>query len=128
MSTCRALGLSFLISVLCLSGLLQAQRSDRGIITGVVTDPTGSSVSGATVKVRNEDTGVDTSLVTNDSGAYSTPPLVLGSYSVTVDHAGFKTSVNSGIRLLGAETIRRDVVLAVGSVSESIEDKAGAEQ
>ena len=127
MSTCRALGLSFLISVLCLGGLLQAQRSDRGIITGVVTDPTGSSVGGATVKVRNEDTGVDTGLVTNDSGAYSTPPLVLGNYSVTVDHAGFKTSVNSGIRLLGAETIRRDVVLAVGSVSESIEVKAGAE-
>jgi len=90
MSTYRALGLSLLVSFLCLSGLLQAQRSDRGIITGVVTDPTGSSVSGAAVKVRNEDTGVDTSLVTNDSGAYATPPLVLGNYSVTVDHAGLR--------------------------------------
>src|ERR1700704_3191435 len=128
MSTYRALGLSLLVSFLCLSGLLQAQRSDRGIITGVVTDPTGSSVSGAAVKVRNEDTGVDTSLVTNDAGAYSTPPLALGNYSVTVDHAGFKTAVASGIGLLGAETIRRDVILAVGSVSESIEVKAGAEQ
>jgi hypothetical protein len=121
-------GLLDVLAVLCLSGLLLAQRSDRGGITGVVTDPTGSSVSGATVKVRNEDTGVETALVTNDSGAYATPPLVLGNYSVTVDHAGFKTSVNSGIRLLGAETIRKDVTLAVGSVSESIEVKAGAEQ
>lgn len=121
-------GLVAILTVLGLSGPLQAQRSDRGGITGVVTDPTGSSVSGATVKVRNEDTGVETALVTNDSGAYATPPLVLGNYSVIVDHAGFKTSVNSGIRLLGAETIRRDITLAVGSVSESIEVKAGAEQ
>src|SRR5216684_4826250 len=121
-------GLLVVLAVLCLSGLLLAQRSDRGIITGIVTDPTGSSVTGATVKVRNEGTGVDTALVSNDAGAYTTPPLVLGSYSVTVDHAGFKTAVHSGIMLQGAETIRKDVVLAVGSVSESVEVKAGAQQ
>jgi hypothetical protein len=121
-------GLLVVLAVLCLSGLLLAQRSDRGIITGIVTDQTGSSVPGATVKVRDEGTGVVTSLVTNDAGAYSTPPLELGNYSVTVDHAGFKTAVASGIRLLGAETIRRDITLAVGSVSESVEVKAGAEQ
>ena len=123
-----AVGLSVVLAVLCLSGLLLAQRSDRGIITGIVTDQTGSSVPGATVKVRDEGTGVVTSLVTNDAGAYTTPPLVLGNYSVTVDHAGFKTAVASGIQLLGAETIRRDIALAVGSVSESVEVKAGAEQ
>src|SRR5690242_3601230 len=116
------------LTVLCLSGLLLAQRSDRGIITGIVTDQTGSSVPGATVKVRDEGTGVVTSLVTNDAGAYSTPPLALGGYSVTVDHTGFKTAVASGIQLLGAETIRRDFSLTVGSVSESVEVKAGAEQ
>ena len=121
-------GLCVVLAVLCLSGLLLAQRSDRGIITGIVTDPTGSSVTGATVKVRNEGTGVETASVTNDAGAYTTPPLVLGNYSVTVDHAGFKTSVNSGIMLQGAETIRKDVALAVGSVSESVEVKAGAQQ
>jgi hypothetical protein len=115
-------------AVLCLSGLLLAQRADRGVITGIVTDPTGSSVTGATVKVRNELTGVETALVSNDSGAYTTPPLVLGNYSVTVDHAGFKTSISSGIILQGADTIRKDVVLAVGSVSESVEVKAGAQQ
>ena len=95
-------GLCVVLAVLCLSSLLLAQRSDRGIITGIVTDPTGSSVPGATVKVRNEDTGVETALVTNDAGAYTTPPLVLGSYSVTVDHAGFKTSINSGIHASGS--------------------------
>jgi len=123
-----AVGFVVALTVLCLSGPLLAQRSDRGIITGIVTDQTGSSVPNATVKVRNEGTGVETSLVTNDAGAYSTPPLALGGYSVTVDHAGFKTAVASGIQLLGAETIRRDFSLAVGSVSESVEVQAGVEQ
>jgi hypothetical protein len=122
-----AVGLCIVLSVFCLSGLLLAQRSDRGILTGVVTDATGSSVVGATVKVHNEGTGVDTVLTTNDSGAYTTPPLVLGNYSVTVDHAGFKTSVRSGILLQGAETIRQDVALAVGSVTESVEVKSSTE-
>ncbi len=127
MRTHRVVGLcvALLLISLCPS-LLLAQRADRGIITGVVTDPTGSAVTAATVKVRNEGTGVVTALVSNDAGAYTTPPLVLGTYSVTVDHAGFKTSVNSGILLQGAETLRKDVVLTVGSVSESVEVKAGA--
>jgi hypothetical protein len=120
-------GLCVALAILWLSGPLLAQRSDRGILTGIVTDPTGSSVLGATVKVRSEETGVETTLTSNDAGAYTTPPLILGSYSVTVERSGFKTSVNSRILLQGAETIRKDVALAVGSVSESVEVKAGAE-
>ena len=117
-----------LLSVFCLSTLLMAQRSDRAIVTGVVTDTTGSSVSGATVKIRNQETGVDTVLTTNDAGAYTTPPLVLGAYSVTVDHTGFKTSIKTGILVQGGDTIRQDVTLAVGSVTESVEVKASADQ
>ena len=121
-------GLCVVLTVLCLSGMLMAQRSDRGIITGIVTDPSGSAISGATVKVRNEATAVDTVLTTNDAGAYNTPPLVLGTYSVIVDHPGFKTTISSGILLEGAQTIRKDVSLPVGSVSESVEVKGEVEQ
>ena len=126
MRTYLVVGLCVVLATLCLSVPLLAQRSDRGIITGIVTDPTGSSVAGADVKVRNEGTGVETALVSNGAGAYTTPPLILGTYSVTVDHAGFKKSVSSGIVLQGAETIRRDVTLAVGAVTESVEVKAEA--
>ena len=115
------------LSILALDHPLQAQRADLGVITGVVVDPTGSAVAGATVKVRDDGTGVVTTLTTNSAGAYTTPPLVLGSYTITVDHAGFKTSITPGIALLGAQTIRRDIALAVGSVTESVEVTAGAE-
>src|SRR5262245_47030374 len=82
-----------------LSSPLLAQRSDRATISGVVTDPQGSAVPGATVTVHNQETGVDTNLVTNAAGAYQTPPLVLGRYLVTVDLEGFKRAVSSEILL-----------------------------
>ena len=80
------------VSVLCFSSPSSAQRADRAIISGVVTDSTGSAVAGATVKITDENTGVATILTTNASGSYTTPPLVLGSYSVAVDHSGVKNA------------------------------------
>src|SRR6188508_502309 len=104
-----------------LASPLLAQRSDRATISGVVTDPQGAGVPGATVTVRNEETGVSVVLVTNTAGAYTSSPLVLGPYSVTVDLTGFKKAVSSGIRLEGGDSIRQDFTLQVGGLTESVE-------
>ena len=119
--------LATLITLLALSNPLLAQRSDLGVITGIITDQTGSAIAGANVKVRNEGTGVETVLTTNGAGAYTTPSLVLGTYSITVDHPGFKMAQAQGVEILGAQTIRKDISLAVGSTTESVEVTAGAE-
>ena len=103
MKSYRVVGPVIVFCLICLTSLLQAQRSDRGIITGIITDPSGSAVQGATVKVRNEGTAVDTVLTTNDAGAYTTPPLVLGTYSVIVDHEGF----NDHVHRIAAKMARR---------------------
>jgi Carboxypeptidase regulatory-like domain len=124
--TYLVVGNLIVFAILSTNSLL-AQRADRGSITGIVADQTGSAVAGATVKIRNEGTGIETVLTTNSAGAYTSPLLVLGSYSITVDHQGFKTSITPGVQVLGAETIRRDLALAVGSVTESVEVTAGAE-
>src|SRR5256885_12495250 len=92
---------------------LLAQRADRAVISGVVTDEQGAAMPGATVTIHNEATGVDSVLVTNGSGAYTSPPLVLGRYSVTVDMQGFKRTVTSGILLQGGESVRHDVGLRI---------------
>src|SRR5262245_53200050 len=94
---------------LCLSTPLLAQRADRAVISGVVTDQQSAAMPGATVTIHNEATGVDTVLVTNAAGAYTSPPLVLGRYSVTVDMQGFKRAVTKGILLQGGESVRHDV-------------------
>ena len=96
---------------------LFAQRADRATVTGIVNDPSGSPVAGATVRIRSDDTGVETVLTTNESGAYTSPLLVLGTYTVTVEHSGFKTSVRSAIGLTGGRDYR---------IGLSVQDEAPA--
>jgi len=62
-------------------------------------------VPGATVTVRNLATGVESVFVTNDAGAYTTPPLVLGRYTVSVDLQGFKRAVSTEILLGGGDLV-----------------------
>jgi len=102
-----------------------AQRSDRATISGVVSDALASAVPGATVAIHNQNTGVDTVLVTNDAGAYTTPPLVPGTYVVTIRLDGFKTSLSAPILLEGGLTIRHDVTLEVGQINENVQVRSG---
>jgi hypothetical protein len=76
--TYLVVGILIVSTVVCPTGSLQAQRADRGVITGIVTDQTGSAIAGANVKIRNEGTGVETVLTTN--GAVPIP--LRYSYSV----------------------------------------------
>ena len=111
----------------CRLPLSFAQRADRATITGIVTDPTGNNIPGATVQIRNQNTSVETVLTTNDAGAYTSPLLVLGIYSVTVEHAGFKSSVRSNLEVVGGQTYRVDLRLELGTVSERVEVSAAAD-
>ena len=126
MSRSHAVVLRFISAVICLGVLgwsspLLAQRSDRATISGVVTDEQGSAVPGASVTITNEGTGVATVLVTNNAGAFTSPPLVLGTYSVKVDLQGFKTALTTGILLTGGAAIRHDVGMQVGAFAETVQ-------
>ena len=89
------------LSVLCvfLFGLAHSAfgQLDRGTITGVVIDPTGAVVAGATVTATNLDTNTATKAVTTNTGNYTLPALIIGRYQVTVEVAGFKRAVRDGI-------------------------------
>ena len=76
---------------------------------------------GATVTIRNEATGVDTVLITNEAGAYTSPPLVLGTYKVKVELQGFSVSESGSIRLGGGEQVRHDVTMTVGALTETVQ-------
>jgi hypothetical protein len=118
---------SFFALLLLLAAIANAQRADRATITGFITDPSGNSVPGATVRIRNENTSVETPLTANEAGLYTSPLLVLGTYSVTVEHSGFKTESRTHIEVLGGETYRIDLRLQLGTVTESVEVNASTE-
>jgi len=113
--------------LLAIGALLLAQRADRATIAGIVTDPSGTVVGGATVRIQDTATGVATALTTNDTGSYTSPLLVLGNYSVTVEHPGFKSAIKSGIQVAGGQEYRIDVTLELGTVNEKVEVSAEAQ-
>src|SRR5262249_10130551 len=118
----------FVFATLLLSAaFLHAQRADRVTITGIITDPTGNNIPSAAVRIHNEDTGVDTPLTTNEVGLYTSPLLVLGNYTVSAEHAGFKTVSRTNLHMIGGQTYRIDLQLELGTVSERVEVSGATE-
>src|SRR5262249_38058106 len=89
-------------------------------IRGTVTDATGAVGPGATVTVRNENTGFSRATVTNGAGAYSLPELPTGTYTIDVSLSGFKSAVRKGIILDVADVRRQDVQLEAGALSDTV--------
>ena len=111
--------------VLFLPFLLMAQ-SDRGTITGTVADPAGAVVPGALVVLRNMETAATYETKATDTGNYTLPSLPAGNYDLTVSTTGFSKYIQQGIRVQVATTERIDVVLKLGSASESVTVTANA--
>lgn len=87
-------------------------------ISGRVTDPSGATVSGATVVARNVETEETRSAVTDASGRYWVPSLAVGEYEVHVTKPGFEEQVRSGIHLVVGQEAPVDVALKLGEVTE----------
>ena len=76
-------------AMLAMVSVIYAQES-RGTIVGRVIDSHDAGIADARVTITNIDTGIVTTLQTNDSGSYVAPLLLPGNYRVTGEHAGFK--------------------------------------
>ncbi|HUQ32495.1 MAG TPA: TonB-dependent receptor [Pyrinomonadaceae bacterium] len=121
--------LRFLASGLLISSLFAlpafSQGSQTGGITGVITDPQGSVVGGATVEVINEGTGkAERSATTDEAGAFTANLLRPGSYRLEIKAANFKQSRISGVQVRIGETTRQDIALEVGGLSEVVNVEA----
>ena len=118
-----------LLVLLCaVSALRLYAQADRGTVTGLVTDPQGAAVAQVNVAIKDSKTGVVTNVTTTDSGNYSTPPLIIGTYEVSVAVPGFKAFHASNINLASGQTFRQDIALQVGEVQQSVEVSAQTDQ
>ena len=88
-------------------------------IVGVVRD-SGGVLPGATVTVRNVDTGLTRSVPTGGDGAFRFPALPVGPYEIRAELSGFRTSIRSGVRLLVGQEAVLDMVLELGSIQETV--------
>ncbi len=95
-------------------------QGTTGTLSGVVKDPQGAVVPGAKVVVKNTDTGAETTTTTDADGLYRFASLTSGQYSISASVKGFKTVTVPGQRLSTGDTLRLDIGLELGSVTETV--------
>src|SRR5215469_17971654 len=118
---------ALLLVVLCLmvlsaGPLLFGQAN--GSFSGTVSDKTGSVISGATVKVTSQGTGVSREAKTDDTGHYLIPLLPVAYYTVHVESQGFQGAEEKDVRLQVDEHRELDFTLVPASVTSTVEVSA----
>src|SRR5258705_2521341 len=108
-----------LVVVFLVMGAAPLFAQSTATIVGVVRDA-GVVLPGATVTVRNVDTGLTRNVPTSGDGAFRFPALPVGPYEIRAELQGFRTSVRSGVRLLVGQEAVVDMVLELGSIQETV--------
>jgi outer membrane receptor protein involved in Fe transport len=113
----RLLALTVLLVGSSIPSLAQYTTARLG---GIVTDPSGAVVSGATVTVQDVGTGYTQTTNSTPAGQYLFPSLPVGNYQITVSMAGYTSYVQKGIVLSLGQAATQNVQLQVGMVSQQV--------
>ena len=119
----RFLRLLFALSLCSLAAFAQTAT---GTITGTISDPAGAVVANAPLELKNSETGTVYQTVSSSTGNYTFSQLPASTYQLTAKVAGFKTHVRQNLGVQAAQTIRIDLVLEVGTNTESVTVSAEA--
>jgi hypothetical protein len=95
-----------------------AAQVATGTIVGTVRDADGV-VPGASVTIREPSKGTSSTYTTDETGSYTAPFLVLGTYTVEANVSGFNRWVREGVILQVNQRARVDIMLEVGGVQET---------
>ncbi len=116
--------------MLCmLAGLMAGPifgQAVTGTITGVVMDPNGAMIPGAVVTAKNVATGAEAQTTTSGEGFYRVANLSPGEYTVSVEAQGFKKTTTQANRLSVGDSMRLDLTLELGQVTEVVSVQAVA--
>jgi hypothetical protein len=113
---CRKL-VCVIVFVLC---AFSARAQYRAGIQGTVLDPQGSSITGATVTLRNKETNRTQVATTDESGVYNFLSLPPGRYSLDVEATGFQKKSLSDLAVAAEKIQAVNVRLEVGDVSQTV--------
>src|ERR1700739_4110654 len=110
--------LLFLIAILFCSVSARAQY--RASIQGVVTDPQGAAVSGATLTLTNLDTNQALTATSDESGVYNFVALPPAKFSLVVEKPGFKKKTLTNVRIIAEQSNSLNIQLELGQVTETV--------
>lgn len=97
-----------------------AQGSIFSRLSGTVVDSEGLPIPGASVKVKNNATGQEQDLVSGNDGGFTAAQITSGSYSVTVELAGFRTTTLSSVSVAAGIPTAVKVTMQVGTIAENV--------
>jgi hypothetical protein len=109
-----------LLAVTLLTVCFSALAQDTANIVGTVKDSTGAVIAGAKISVSNPQKGFTRALVSNAVGEYSAPKVPIGDYVITAEVPGFRKLVRAGITVGVGETLRVDLAMVVGQVTQEV--------
>ena len=95
-------------------------------ITGRVTDPSGAPIANAKVSATSVERGTQFPTTTNTDGYFNLQYLLVGTYNVKVENAGFQTATQSNVTLQMNQVAKLDFQLQVGNVQTTVEVTASA--
>ncbi len=108
-------------AILFLAASLSAHAQVVGAtLTGTVHDPSGAAVTGATVTVRQTETGTTRVLVTDAEGRFFAPSISVGPYTVAVEHDGFAPQEQTGITLTIGQSLQLNFALIVAGAKQEV--------
>lgn len=113
---------STLIFLWCVAASFGQTSAGVGAVSGVVTDPSGATVQGATVIIENEALGIRRTITTTAGGVFNAPALVPhAGYSAVVSAPGFTTFENRGVTVHVGQNVAIAVKLEVQSAVTKVE-------
>ncbi|HKB11638.1 MAG TPA: carboxypeptidase-like regulatory domain-containing protein, partial [Vicinamibacterales bacterium] len=118
------LRLGLIVAMAILSANFAAQET-TGTITGTTTDQTGAVLPGVSVTLKNTDTGILRTVVTNEAGLYSASLLPIGQYEITFELQGFQSVTLRNVALHVNDRLQLDGHMTLGAVAETIDVTAG---
>src|SRR5262245_31046748 len=101
-------------------------QSNNASIDGVITDPNGAAVSGASVVLTSKDNGTTAAFASDAEGLYSFRNVVPGNYQLKVSAAGFGDYVQEGILVRVGYPIRLNIKMNLASTTQKVEVNADA--
>ena len=113
-----------ILLLLACTALFATAQTTTSTIAGLVKDDSGAVIPAAAVTVVNVDSGVTTSVLTNDAGLYRVSGLIPGQYRVEIEAKGFQKTVRTGITVQISQTLQVDVTAQVGSVQQTVDVSA----